>query len=71
MITVVNYIREEKEMFVFEGKFQEHNVQLILQKEGGQMLINADDASRIFGKQRHVSFTLMPRYMNFQSMPAG
>jgi hypothetical protein len=48
---VTKYIREEKDVFVFKGTIQEHEVEMVLIKDGGEMLINADDASRIFGNQ--------------------
>jgi hypothetical protein len=49
MTPVHKFVREEKEAFIFKGMLQNHEVELLLIKETGELMINADDVSRIFG----------------------
>lgn len=51
MITVKQYIAENEQGFEFKGEFQGNSVGLVLTKSDGQLLINADDAAKIFGSQ--------------------
>jgi isocitrate dehydrogenase kinase/phosphatase len=51
MIPVHKFVKEEDKAFIFKGKFQEHEVELLLIKESGELMINADDVSRILGNQ--------------------
>lgn len=51
MIPVHKYVGETPEAFEFKGTFEGNEVGLFLIKENGELLINADDVSKILGKR--------------------
>jgi hypothetical protein len=56
MIPIHQFVKEEKEAFVFKGTFQNHEVSVFLVKETGEVMINADDLSKIMGHQDFGNF---------------
>lgn len=49
MMPIHKYVGETPEAFEFKGMFQNTEVGIYLLKENGQVLVNADEVSRILG----------------------